>query len=948
MPRKVFVQIIILFTIFTATTVPAAELGSTLQETLRQAGPNDWIDGLILLDDQVDATALAAQHNHLGRAEVHRRVVTALQAKANQTQGAVMSSFDAPELRADILTYEPLWIVNGFLITAKPAVYAQLAHHPDVARIERQVVPRLDQPVSSSPATRETENSEQGLHMIGAPQMWEMGYTGTGVLVSNSDSGVEISHPALVDRWRGNLGYSGDISYYPWPQPAMDNDHGTHVMGTQCGREPATADTIGVAPDAEWIAAHVLSGGGSSYLAYQWLADPDDDPNTIADVPVVNNNSWGWNDDTCDDRGMTTVIENLEAAQVAVIFSAGNSGPDPSTITSPKTVAITPTHVFCVGSVNQGGYIAGSSSRGPTICNNEYHIKPEVVARGVNVRSAIFGGEYGQKSGTSMAAPHVSGAMALLAQAHPDRTIQDLKTALYLSGLDQDSTPGEDNTYGNGLVWIPAAHQILNDGFGYLIATVFDSETMHTVPLHPVEILPYGLHPYTMPAGMTQAYPVPVGEAIVTAQESFGVRPDTMSVTIEDGQTLNAFVYLTPLENGTFTGNFVDDNDAPVTAYMNFVHQDNPDHIVIGETDVNGYYTVELMAGTYDLHIQPEPPYMPQTLPDLTVGEQQVVELETQIFYPADFLLVDDDGGAPYDTFYTDALEELDISYFVLNREDATELEDALMLFDHTLWFTGDEQTATLTSEDRDALITYLEAGRNLIVSGQYIGDDIGTSPFFGDYLKAIHTSDHVATDIITGVADDAIGDGMFFAIIGGAGAANQVSQSGVAAQEGAHVFVQYQNSEDGAAVRYHDPDFDFKTVYCGFGIEAIVAPPQFTDRAEFIAAILNWQAGTTAIEDAETPAAVGLALHQNYPNPFNPSTTISFSIPTRQALSLRIYNTAGQLISTVHDGQTEPGAHEMVWNGTNDRGEAVTSGVYLYRLQTETQTLTRRMVLLK
>lgn len=106
----------------------------------------------------------------------------------------------------------------------------------------------------------------------------------------------------------------------------------------------------------------------------------------------------------------------------------------------------------------------------------------------------------------------------------------------------------------------------------------------------------------------------------------------------------------------------------------------------------------------------------------------------------------------------------------------------------------------------------------------------------------------------------------------------------------------------------------------------------------------------TLAIEDAPEPETrvLPLLLSQNYPNPFNPSTTIAYRLPSKQALTLRIYNTAGQLVKTVVDGAQSAGAHEVQWDGTNDAGQPVTSGLYFYQLNTADQSLSRRMVLLR
>jgi flagellar hook assembly protein FlgD len=94
--------------------------------------------------------------------------------------------------------------------------------------------------------------------------------------------------------------------------------------------------------------------------------------------------------------------------------------------------------------------------------------------------------------------------------------------------------------------------------------------------------------------------------------------------------------------------------------------------------------------------------------------------------------------------------------------------------------------------------------------------------------------------------------------------------------------------------------------------------------------------------------ASVDLALHPNHPNPFNPRTTISYTLPRDMSVVLAIYDVEGRLVRTLHAGSARAGRNEIEWDGTDARGETVSSGIYLYRLQADKSTLTRKMVLLK
>jgi len=88
--------------------------------------------------------------------------------------------------------------------------------------------------------------------------------------------------------------------------------------------------------------------------------------------------------------------------------------------------------------------------------------------------------------------------------------------------------------------------------------------------------------------------------------------------------------------------------------------------------------------------------------------------------------------------------------------------------------------------------------------------------------------------------------------------------------------------------------------------------------------------------------------LHNNYPNPFNPTTTISFSIPENSNVKLEIYNSVGQLVTQLVNQNYAPGKYTSLWNGRNDFGAKVNSGIYFYRITTNNFAQTNRMVLMK
>ena len=287
------------------------------------------------------------------------------------------------------------------------------------------------------------------------------------------------NHPAFSNRFIGSrfpmqqswIGY-----FNSFPNGSIQN-HGTHTLGTIAGLVESTNDTIGVAFGSYWIANDFVTSTVQALPpivnmieAFQWALNPDNDTSTTEDIPDVINNSWRWYDgnDTTHCQGFVVNLMNaIEAAGIANVFSGGNSGPNNSSVNSPQRINTSEVNTFCVGSINGNisfPYpISNFSTRGPSQCSSSgsLAIHPEVVAPGQNVRSAWEQNNFNTISGTSMAAPHVSGAILLLKEAFPFLSGEELLWALYLSAVDL-GTPGEDNIYGMGMIDVHAAFQHLS------------------------------------------------------------------------------------------------------------------------------------------------------------------------------------------------------------------------------------------------------------------------------------------------------------------------------------------------------------------------------------------------------------------------------------------------------------------------------------------------------
>jgi hypothetical protein len=383
----------------------------------------------------------------------------------------------------DVQIKRRFWVRNAMLIETTPELIYTLAAIEMVKRIDiNSPRYRIEEPISAAPAsTRTVGGTEPGLEAVNAPALWALGYTGRNTLFLSIDTGVFTDHPAFSERYAGNhfpLDYVWYGMRYPFPFDHSSSTHGTHTTGTVLGLEKETNDTIGMAWEAYWMASDPVAGSNSEILdpavlleVFEWVLDPDGNPATTHDVPDVINNSWGYDYDmalemnTCE-LEEAHILEVIEAAGICSPFSAGNDGPGAATTGFPAMMTFNDLNAMAVGAVNGNisGYpIADFSSRGPTTCNDStgpINIKPEVSAPGVSVRSAFGHDGYANLSGTSMACPHVSGALLLLKEAFPYLGAYELKDALYKTASDLGEA-GEDNTYGTGIIDVYAAYQYL-------------------------------------------------------------------------------------------------------------------------------------------------------------------------------------------------------------------------------------------------------------------------------------------------------------------------------------------------------------------------------------------------------------------------------------------------------------------------------------------------------
>jgi len=361
-------------------------------------------------------------------------ILTAL-ASARQIEGSIVAQVDA------------LWLVNRIVVTASSDVIAQLRTRSDIASVTPATEMTLIAPVEEDEESPDEKGFTYGLKKIRAGEAWNnLSVDGSGVVVGHLDTGVHGSHPDL----KGKVILFKDFFYYDGEDPIDGQGHGTHTAGTIVGGN-ASGSHIGVAPSAKLIVGRIFNNQGSTtdaviLRAMNWIADPDGDPST-SDAPRLVSNSWGGPKTTDEPGGpLWDACQNWVDLGILPVFAAGNSGPA-GKVGTPGAFP----HVLSVGSTNWFNWLSYFSSRGPVVWEGTEMIKPEIVAPGSSIYSAKDGGGWVKMSGTSMACPHVAGVAALMVQAYPAITNEQIVEIMKSTAKDLGDD-GPDNKYGWGLV----------------------------------------------------------------------------------------------------------------------------------------------------------------------------------------------------------------------------------------------------------------------------------------------------------------------------------------------------------------------------------------------------------------------------------------------------------------------------------------------------------------
>ncbi len=566
---------------------PAAPLGKIAPWVMDHLASGGQAEFLIVLADQADLSGAEALPTKL---EKGRYVRDALWSKAQSTQAPLLA-----QLAARHIEHRAYYIVNLIWAKGDRNLALDLAARPDVARIEANPqISNLKYPISTlrvqSPrfaSNLQSSGIEPNITYVHAPGVWSLGFTGQGIVVGGQDTGYDWTHPALKPHYRGWDGVSAthDTNWHDSIHvnshganvcgvnslvPCDDSQHGTHTMGTAVGDDGA-GNRIGMAPGAKWIGCRNMDNGWgtpATYLeCFEFFLAPYPmngtailgDPALSPDVTV---NSWSCPDyEGCSWDTLQAAVEAQRAAGIMTVVAATNNGYTCSSIREPPAVYAA---AYTVGALNTGtDSIASFSNLGPVIVDGSNRRKPDIAAPGTGIRSSVPGSGYSSAfNGTSMATPHVAGAVALLWSARPalrnqitltEQVLND--SAVHVSSTACGSSGWPNNTYGYGRLDVKAALDI-----GTLAGVISDAVTSAPIAGASVQATLNATQTFSTTSTAGGLYSLDVISGVYTVTTSaFGFQPATIGgvrvvsglTTTQDMALFSFKVYLPWLENGS-------------------------------------------------------------------------------------------------------------------------------------------------------------------------------------------------------------------------------------------------------------------------------------------------------------------------------------------------------------------------------------------------------------
>ncbi len=832
----------------------------------------------------------------------------------------------------EVVDLTPFWIANELSFKAPARIIRAIASRADVDIVEEERIFTIP-PYEVSPAPSEVKGIEWHVTIVQADKCWNAGYAGQGIVVGNIDTGVYKDHPCFGGRWRQTNGWYDAVGGQP--NPYDDNGHGTHTMGIICGGDGfgPFVDDIGVAPGANFIMAKGLDVNGSGSQTQltnclTWMANTG--------RPHVLSNSWGSTSTTS--TAFWAACATCRSAGIRILFSIGNSGPNPNTAGTPGNYPI----VMGVGSTDQADGISSFSSRGPAPNQSPWNVtsnwdrpdwnrtKPDISAPGAGIRSASnTGSGYVFMSGTSMASPNAAGCMAIGRQYCDTASHRTLYRYITDFGNDRPAAgaPYPNNNYGWGRInayklikALPARAGVQLCVNKYSPSRIWPSQTSNIT----VELLNLGSAQATTVNGRLRK---PAGDPYITINDSTAVygtinardsvtnTSDPFTITAAAG-TPAGYQVILPLYVTTAQGNF--NLNVIITVGM------SSGTVIWGPKNVTNFPTdVGLYGAAYD------PKRNRLWVTHFRARQINAYSTDSNVTYITNIPTPNNDtacldlGFCPWDSMLWVA-DYRDKRIYKINPDNgAIRYSFVNPCNDYPIGLAWDGSYLWLT--DRRTTLGAVSLIKRC--------DTLG-----GNVQQWNHPSTANYASRCLAFEPRGPGGGTLLNVLTCFNAGGtQLDSVGL-----------------WEITRASPPAIRQRVLFTGWNARGVEYDPR--DGSYWIIVMQSPDntivkiAGfyMVGIEEALTDRPLStntLFLFPSKPNPFKSDVKISYQLPARTNVRLSIYDATGRLVTTLVNRAEEPGLKTVIWTGKTRSGGSIASGVYFYRLETKDQTLTRKLV---
>ncbi len=951
-----------------ASTSSGAYLTPRLEEKLSTASPTEFIPVKIVMTEQANADNLARDVSALRGTARREAVIDRLKTLARDSQKGLLSSLAAHTAAGRAREIRPLWIVNCVACELTPSAVRDIVDMKTPDRIdleETQIVLASRTKIehtgySLAPAS----DTAWGVKWINAPLVWDQGYQGQDVIIGELDTGVDYTHTDLAGRIWNNLGeipdngidddgngYTDDYYGYNFngndKDPMDDQGHGTHVAGTICG--DGTGGTLtGVAPQATVMALKVLDamGGGQEADAWEAIQYACDNGANAMSLSI----GWIHTVHNPDRPSWRTACENANLAGVTMCVASGNertSGdPAPDNVRTPgdcpppwlnpdQTLTGGLSAVVTVGATAyMNDAIATFSSFGPVSWENEspwldYPYQPEmglmdpdVCAPGTDVNSTMMGGGYSGDtwSGTSMATPHVSGAVALILSKNPFLTPAEVDQILETTALDLGPL-GKDNDFGAGRIDAQAAITATPAPTGphITIRTHIEYDTLdgdgdgNAEPGETI-VMTVVLRNGGVDTAHATTTILTTADALVTVLDSTAAYGDILpgdTLAVNDG---DPFVFhldpSTPREHAVLFNLNISANSGGYTASRDLsvmtgeIREDDP-----AGPDAYGYYCYDVT----DVQYTEVPTY-----------EWRAID-STQTALPGVSLDLGDDETATVPIPFT-------FRYYGVNYNSITISSDG--------WISP---IPTTDSHHSNRCVPSIW-GPAAMIAGLWDDLDPGNDGSPADIYYYYDGANYLFIIEFFEVEHYPVGDNELFQFV--LYDPNFYPTATGDAEIEVHYFREPQQDDFTVAIENSSETIGLKyRCDASYGKGAAALTSSFAVKFTTDPPVLR--PGVSEETTFGVNRVRPLKLNVK-PNPFAGSTLFEVAgLVAGEEFSLSLYDVSGRLVRSINvDGGTSQTM--FLWDGTADTGHKVAPGVYFARLNTKDQSVTRKAVLLR